>query len=370
VNIGSTFCENIHSSMLQTYLQIDKEEHLTLIGKPINENGLSKPLKIESAHIITCCIKLGSKLIGKEVTGEIWTRCDYNDRKGKPRMADGSLIFTKAGVSFEFKFDSNSDTLYLHQITYEVTLLPKKRRSRYIPVHLFGELPKTSTGINFITKDIIDLFTKDIQEADTSLLQKRGSLWTIGHIGSTSSGLKLITNIIPNIIWLAQNSNNLTLRGTSLYALGLISRTYEGKQRLIQNGWSMYTQEEDINRVLSIAHIEYKGDITKNEKVWEEVNKSIKQCKLTEEKQRVLKLIGDLSNHITQKNAIPELRKINQTNPEIFVDEKLYYCVVVLLENYSFQLQARKYIYQLFEKLLSSSNFILNYSKAISTLEP
>eukprot|EP00826_Nyctotherus_ovalis_P047253 TRINITY_DN5415_c0_g1_i13.p1 TRINITY_DN5415_c0_g1~~TRINITY_DN5415_c0_g1_i13.p1 ORF type:complete len:195 (-),score=35.82 TRINITY_DN5415_c0_g1_i13:174-758(-) len=191
-------------------------------------------------------------------------------------------------------------------------------------------------------------------------------------------GLELIasTDVVRNIIHLAESAENLTLRGTALYVLGLIARTDEGKQLLAKNNWMIHLQPEDkgraeqnIRKVLTIPFVEFKGDATKNDELWEKVDKTIKQCGLTEEKQRVLKMIGDLSNHTTQKGAIPDLKKVNQTNPEIFMDEKLYYCVVVLLENYSFKLQARKYIYQLFEKLLSSSNFIVSYTKAVANLE-
>lgn len=379
MTVDSFFCGNIYSNIFQTHLQIDKDERLVLVGRAINKSGLVEPLKIESAHMITSIVRLGSQSVGKETNGELPVKCDHNDRKGRKKLPSGLSAVVKSGVAFEFEQNPENDMLYLHQITYEVVLLPKKRLNKRMPVHLFGELAKSSAGIEVMGRTgVVALLAKSAKDENAALAKRRGCLWAIGHIGSSQMGLEVIDNadIVRNIVHLAESAENLTLRGTAIYALGLIARTDEGRQLLARNNWAMHSQPEDrecaeqnIRKVLTISPVEFKGDATKNEELWETVDKTIRQCGLTEEKQRVLKMVGDLSNHTTQKDAVPDLRKLNQTNPEIFVDEKLYHCVVVLLENYSFKLQARKYIYQLFEKLLSSSNFITNYTKAVASLE-
>jgi rapamycin-insensitive companion of mTOR len=53
-----------------------------------------------------------------------------------------------------------------------------------IPPHIFGELAKTKKGIELLqlTKHL-ETFVKDIRSQETSIIQKRASLWALGHIG-------------------------------------------------------------------------------------------------------------------------------------------------------------------------------------------
>jgi len=58
---------------------------------------------------------------------------------------------------------------------------------------LYGELVKTEEGANYLrqSKDIY-YFKQEILSPDTPLIRKRAALWTIGHIGSTEYGYKVI----------------------------------------------------------------------------------------------------------------------------------------------------------------------------------
>lgn len=245
-----------------------------------------------------------------------------------------------------------------------------------IPTHLFGELAKTPFGIELIEKSsAIKAFVQDIFTPEAPLLNKRAGLWAIGHIGSSEIGLELIlkADIIPFIISLAENSECLSLRGTSLYALGLISKTLGGKRLLLKYKWQSHSQlgaivclPQDIRKFFTIAPIEYKGDCTRNAESWKKIEELKNAYSLSEDKLKVLKLIGNLSNHVTQKTALPELKKASTKSPELFMDESLFHCVVMMLTHYNFKLQVRRYIITLFERLLSSPTFLVNYGKAVS----
>lgn len=376
MNIENSFRETYHSSMLQTYLQTDEFLNLLLLGKTTGKTGLVEPLRIESAHIISCCLKLGSKSIdnyGRMVNEEFWTRCEFNDRKNANKSPDGSLVVEKTGVTFYFQV--TNDMLFLKSITYRVDVLPKTLIEKSIPTHIFGELGKTDMGISIIEKnEVMKAFVNDILSPEAPLLHKRASLWAIGHIGSSETGLELIlkSDIIPHIITVAENSDCLSLRGTSLYALGLISKTLGGKRVLSKFGWQSHSQlgaivclPKDITKFFTMNPIEFKGDWTLVEPSWKQFEETVKLFGLTEEKQKLVKLISNLSNHVTQKTALPELKKISQKSPELFMDEGLFHCIVMIMTSYNFKLQVRRYIFQLFDRLVMSPNFVVNYSKAI-----
>ena len=243
-----------------------------------------------------------------------------------------------------------------------------------IPTHLFGELAKTSIGVDIIEKSqAMKTFVQDILNPDSPLIQKRACLWAIGHIGSSETGLELIlkADIVPHVISLAESSECLSLRGTSLYALGLISKTLGGKRLLAKYDWQSHSQlgaivclPKDVKKFFTIVPIEYKGDCTKNDEVWKELDRVIHSYSFSEDKQKLLKLMGNLSNHVTQKTALPELKKLSQKSPDLFMDESLFHCVMLMMTHYCFKLQVRRYVFQLFDKLLSAPTFLANYSKA------
>lgn len=372
--VKTSFGDNYYFNTLETYLQIDESLNMLIIGKTTNKCGIIEELLIENSHILSCSLKLGNMSMdnyGRFISEELWIKCDFNDRKNMIKHPDGSLSVEKLGVKFSFGRKNSDDTLNLQSVHYRIEILPKTLAKKSIPIHLFGELAKTPMGVNIIEEyDILNIFIKEIRNSDSALLQKRASLWGIAHIGSSEFGLELLlkAEILPHLISLAENSECLSLRGTSLYALGLISKTIKGKRALEKYDWQSHSQPgaivclpKNMTKFFTIAPLEYKGDFTENKKLWKNFDEIIGSYNFTEESQRVLKLIGNLSNHVTQKNAIPELRKISQKNPEIFMDIQVFHCVVLILSNYTFKLQVRRYIYLMFDKLTTSRNFLTDY---------
>uniref|UniRef100_A0A3Q3GEL0 RPTOR independent companion of MTOR, complex 2 a n=1 Tax=Labrus bergylta TaxID=56723 RepID=A0A3Q3GEL0_9LABR len=69
--------------------------------------------------------------------------------------------------------------------------------------------------------------------------QLKAALWALGNIGSSNWGLNLLQeeNVIPDILALAQHCEVLSVRGTCVYVLGVISKTRQGCEVLKQYGW-------------------------------------------------------------------------------------------------------------------------------------
>jgi hypothetical protein len=128
VKIETAFRDTYHSGTLQTHQLTDETLGFVLVGKFVGRSGVVEPLKIENAHTINCCLRLGSQSIdnfGRPMNEEFWTRCDYNDRKSHMRPREDQLTVEKNGVSFHFSVNKDNDMLYLQSITYRVDIIPK-----------------------------------------------------------------------------------------------------------------------------------------------------------------------------------------------------------------------------------------------------
>lgn len=68
----------------------------------------------------------------------------------------------------------------------------------------------------------------------------------------------------------------------------------------------------------------------------------------SEEKKTVLKLVVDMTSHITTEKALRQLKKMRMQSPELFTDPEVFLSALRLLEMYRFKLMIRRFIYDLF----------------------
>ncbi|XP_016533562.1 rapamycin-insensitive companion of mTOR isoform X2 [Poecilia formosa] len=119
-----------------------------------------------------------------------------------------------------------------------------QRPNVYLPVHLYGQLVHDKTGCHLLEAQNVvpDLsYTVRSPMLDTweGVKQLKAALWALGNIGSSNWGLNLLQeeNVIPDILALAQHCEVLSVRGTCIYVLGVISKTKQGCEVLKQYGW-------------------------------------------------------------------------------------------------------------------------------------
>ncbi|KAE8292416.1 Rapamycin-insensitive companion of mTOR AVO3-like protein [Larimichthys crocea] len=110
-----------------------------------------------------------------------------------------------------------------------------QRPNVYLPVHLYGQLVHDKTGCHLLEAQSVvpDLsYTVRSPMLDTweGIKQLKAALWALGNIGSSNWGLNLLQeeNVIPDILALAQHCEVLSVRGTCVYVLGVISKTRQG----------------------------------------------------------------------------------------------------------------------------------------------
>ncbi|XP_061116623.1 rapamycin-insensitive companion of mTOR isoform X2 [Conger conger] len=119
-----------------------------------------------------------------------------------------------------------------------------QRPNVYLPVHLYGQLVHDKTGCHLlesqnVVPDLSYTVRSPMLDKWDGIKQLKAALWALGNIGSSNWGLNLLQeeNVIPDIMALAQHCEVLSIRGTSLYVLGLISKTKQGCELLKQQGW-------------------------------------------------------------------------------------------------------------------------------------
>lgn len=134
-------------------------------------------------------------------------------------------------------------------------LQPKKKESSgptsdanfgNVPPHFYRELARTSEGCKLLReKGHFEEFALFIREhggehEDPEIVTKvKGCLWAVGNIGSMPFGAPFLDeeNIVQSIIKIAETSQVLTLKGTAFFVLGLIAKTMQGLEILLEHGW-------------------------------------------------------------------------------------------------------------------------------------
>ncbi|XP_030624261.1 rapamycin-insensitive companion of mTOR [Chanos chanos] len=119
-----------------------------------------------------------------------------------------------------------------------------QRPNVYLPVHLYGQLVHDKTGCHLleaqnVVADLSYTVRSPVLDKWEGIKQLKAALWALGNIGSSNWGLNLLQeeNVIPDIVALAQHCEVLSIRGTCLYVLGLISKTKQGCELLKLQGW-------------------------------------------------------------------------------------------------------------------------------------
>jgi rapamycin-insensitive companion of mTOR len=115
-----------------------------------------------------------------------------------------------------------------------------------VPPHFYRELARTSEGCKLLEQSGHFLeFASTIRDFDLSeedaevLLKVKGCLWAVGNVGSMELGAPFLeeTEIVQNIVDIAESADVITMRGTAFFVLGLISRSQHGLEMVREAGW-------------------------------------------------------------------------------------------------------------------------------------
>lgn len=141
----------------------------------------------------------------------------------------------------------------------------------YVPPHFYRELTRTAEGCKLLQAKghfeefatTIQDFASEAQDLET-ITKVKGCLWAIGNVGSMELGAPFLenTDVVKHVVWIAESSQVMTLRGTAFFVLGLISRSLHGQEILVEYGWDGtvnvtgeslgYVLPLDFNKLFSI----------------------------------------------------------------------------------------------------------------------
>ena len=181
--------------------------------------------------------------------------------------------------------------------------------------------------------------------------------------------MKLIleTSLVKDIIDMAENAMILSLRGTCIYIIGMMCKTSIGRREIQKYNWLFSKSQvasgavsvclpRDQSRLFRVQTGKFKGSITFQVDLIENLSSLKEKLPLTKEEQDVLNLIGNLINGVTWQQAYTDLQNIQKAqekNPKTFMNPRLFEHVVMYLSMYNrLQPKTRKFIFNLFDQLI------------------
>lgn len=118
------------------------------------------------------------------------------------------------------------------------------------PPHFYRELTRTAEGCELLKDsghflEFVSTIRNSWSEKDDHeiVLKVKGCLWAVGNVGSMELGASFLeeTDVVHWIIRMAERSEVMTLRGTAVFVLGLISRSLHGLELLNEYRWDTKT---------------------------------------------------------------------------------------------------------------------------------
>jgi rapamycin-insensitive companion of mTOR len=161
---------------------------------------------------------------------------------------DGYVTLVEASLARAF-----SDVVERPQQSYTFEETPELPDYGLVPPHFYRELTRTQEGCKLLEhKGHFDEFASTIrdcgmedEDAET-IIKVKGCLWAVGNVGSMELGAPFLekSDVVKEIVNIAEDSQVLSLRGTAVFVLGLISRSIHGQEILIQYGWDGAINEQ------------------------------------------------------------------------------------------------------------------------------
>ena len=235
-----------------------------------------------------------------------------------------------------------------------------------VPPHFYRELTRTSEGCELLrAKGHFGEFAATIQdfamedEDPETILKVKGCLWAVGNVGSMELGGPFLerTDVVKYIVQIAECSQVMTLRGTALFVLGLVSRSLHGQEILAEYGWdgTVNVMGESLGYVLPL-----------------EFNKlfSLRPFLSTARNQRtsvissrpgamadddpvnagILSSITTLGNTVLTNKALAELNSFKHKKPPGFQSPALFRKVMTLLASHGYGIPQWRFVIDLFDK--------------------
>ncbi|KAL2012693.1 hypothetical protein VTN00DRAFT_218 [Thermoascus crustaceus] len=236
-----------------------------------------------------------------------------------------------------------------------------------VPPHFYRELARTTEGCKLLKQSghfnefasTIRDFQLDEEDPEV-LLKVKGCLWAVGNVGSMELGASFLkeTEIVQDIVKIAESAEVITMRGTAFFVLGLISRSQHGLRMLAEVGWEAAIDQKgdslglcmpkDLRKLYSVSFPTYVRDPERKRVSRERFKAATVDPDPLNAK--ILKLIVDMGNTVLSKRAAADLHSIKAKHPDSFHQVELFRKTLTILESHHFRLPARRFALDLFDK--------------------
>lgn len=282
---------------------------------------------------------------------------------------DSYVAVIEASLARSF-IDTQEDTSNRHSMMDDDNFEMDGDNDPHVPPHFYRELTRTKEGCKLLQdKGHFEDFATTIREYgmlhdDPEVIVKvKGSLWAVGNVGSMELGAPFIeeSDVVPNIVKIAEQHEIMSLRGTAFFVLGLISRSMHGLEILSEFGWDSNTTTmgvslglcipQDLSKFFSYQPWEHQkvGDVIMTPLQREAVTSASTDPDFASN--RILELIADLGNTVLQKRGMTELLHVKSKKElDNFRRPDLFKKVMILLEAHHFRIHVRRFVIDLFDR--------------------
>jgi len=234
----------------------------------------------------------------------------------------------------------------------------------YLPPHFYGELTKTTAGCDILRSSGHFEYILSLAFSPATPPQlRRAALISLGLIGSSPTGFTFLeeSKSIQAIVNMCETCPCLSIRGTCVYVVGMLSRIERAREILDLCGWespsellSCISVPKSIrtNPFLKVPPYEYCASGGVPEAAGEGLDDVGKE---------ILSYVGKLSNHITFGSASHTLKRMRAKHPEHFASPVILHHVFQLMAGYKFRLVVRRFMYDCFDAAVFSEDLFTHW---------
>ena len=345
------------SSSLVAKMCLEVEQDEVYLVSYLSEYGLER-----GEGIIAVSLKLAGSFLdnrGEKIAEPLWIKCR---NEGSEEGKEQKWQVEHEGVIFCFGREGNSGGCRLDEVKYRVQVVPNESVSMHIPMHLFGELVKTELGMKMLgDRGYLEEYMKKLDEKH-SIIEKRSCLWALGHVGASAMGAAYLIKLgaVQKIVTIAETSLTLSLRGTAVQTLSLISRSSLGRAEL--NRYSWISSHHGYNSIAIPANPDVIFWLEQADMEYPFLQKSIEverileNTELNEQETEIYSNICKLGGVLDKSANETFLRGLRFNSPLSFQSLKLFHAIMVTISAYSFKLPVRRAIHKLLERVYRIEN--------------
>ncbi|KAJ2837419.1 hypothetical protein FBU31_001147 [Coemansia sp. 'formosensis'] len=236
------------------------------------------------------------------------------------------------------------------------------------PPHLFAELARSSGGRAFLVdvgiprllfETLGNIPCNSALPADVAGL--KATLWAIGALGASRDGYLLLAphDAIARLVDVAQRAQSLSMRGTCLYALALLSRNEFAADAFRERGWLLCSSCHGAYEFAVPPRLEHifnvsdwaAGGLLEGTYVFAAEEP---QEEMDSVQKEIIDAVITMGNHVLVNQASKTLMRLRTSHPHYFRLLPLYLRAMHLLGKYRYRLATRRFIYDVFDVNLAT----------------